>query len=127
MVPVFILTALLSWFLALGSRGWAYKIGAIDQPRGGRKIHQKPTPLLGGLGIEVSAVGVAGLYRDFLDTFVIDIQDADQRERLEHLGLSVIVTNTIMSDVERSENLARVTVEHGQMKTMKNEELRMKS
>ncbi len=100
---------------------------AISPLVAGKPIKGPADRLLGGLGIEVSAVGVAGLYRDFLDTFVIDIQDADQRERLEHLGLSVIVTNTIMSDVERSENLARVTVEHGQRKTMKNEELRMKS
>jgi LPPG:FO 2-phospho-L-lactate transferase len=85
----------------------------------GKPIKGPADRLLGGLGIEVSAVGVATLYRDFLDTFVIDTQDAAQRERVEQLGLSVIVTDTIMSDVEKSTTLARVVVEHEHRKTIR--------
>jgi LPPG:FO 2-phospho-L-lactate transferase len=87
-------------------------IVAISPLVAGKPIKGPADRLLGGLGIEVSAVGVANLYRDFLDTFVIDTQDAAQRERVAHLGLSVIVTDTIMSDVEKSTTLARVVVEH---------------
>ncbi len=87
-------------------------IVAISPLVAGKPIKGPADRLLGGLGIEVSAVGVATLYRDFLDTFVIDTQDAAQRERVEQLGLSVIVTDTIMSDVEKSTMLARVVVEH---------------
>ena len=90
----------------------AAPIAAISPLVAGKPIKGPADRLLGGLGIEVSAVGVATLYRDFLDTFVIDTQDAAQRERLEHLGLSVIVTDTIMSDVEKSITLARVVGEH---------------
>jgi LPPG:FO 2-phospho-L-lactate transferase len=87
-------------------------IAAISPLVAGKPIKGPADRLLGGLGIEVSAVGVATLYRDFLDTFVIDTQDATQQERLERLGFSVIVTDTIMSDMEKSTALARVVVEH---------------
>jgi LPPG:FO 2-phospho-L-lactate transferase len=83
---------------------------AISPLVAGKPIKGPADRLLGGLGIDVSAVGVAGLYRDFLDTFVIDTQDIQQRSRLEKLGLSVIVTDTIMSDMEKSVALAQVVV-----------------
>jgi LPPG:FO 2-phospho-L-lactate transferase len=85
---------------------------AVSPLVAGKPVKGPADRLLGGLGIEVSAVGVASLYRDFLDTFVIDTQDVTQRERLERLGLAVIVTDTIMSDVEKSTTLARTVVEH---------------
>jgi LPPG:FO 2-phospho-L-lactate transferase len=78
----------------------------------GKPIKGPADHLLRGLGIEVSVSGVAGLYEDFLDTFVLDTQDADQRERLERRGLATIVTDTIMSDIEKSIALARVIIEH---------------
>jgi UDP-GlcNAc:undecaprenyl-phosphate GlcNAc-1-phosphate transferase len=43
--------AVASFVLCLSIRNFAKKAGAIDQPTGGRKIHQIPTPLWGGLGI----------------------------------------------------------------------------
>jgi LPPG:FO 2-phospho-L-lactate transferase len=95
-------------------RTTAAPIVAMSPLVAGKPIKGPADRLLGGLGIEVSAIGVATLYRDFLDTFVIDTQDAAQRERVEQLGLSVIVTDTIMSDVEKSITLARVVVEHQQ-------------
>jgi LPPG:FO 2-phospho-L-lactate transferase len=89
---------------------------AVSPLVAGKPIKGPADRLLSGLGVEVSAVGVASLYRDFLDTFVIDTQDVDQRERLVHMGLNVIVTDTIMSDMEKSIALARVVIEHGQQK-----------
>lgn len=89
---------------------------AISPLVAGKPVKGPADRLLSGLGIEVSAVGVAGLYRDFLDGFVIDTQDADQRERLEQFGLTVLVTDTVMSDVDKSVALARAVVEHGRNK-----------
>ncbi len=62
--------------------------------------------MLSGLGLEVSAVGVAGLYQDFLDTFVIDPKDAHLQPRLEKMGLRVLVTDTVMQDLKKSIALA---------------------
>lgn len=50
-IALFVLALGSSWVAAFGSRNLAVKFGFLDQPRGGRKIHDKPIPLLGGLGI----------------------------------------------------------------------------
>jgi LPPG:FO 2-phospho-L-lactate transferase len=93
-------------------RETAAPVAAISPLVAGKPIKGPADRLLGGLGIAVSAVGVAGLYRDFLDTFVIDTQDHQQKSLLEELGVSVIVTDTIMSDMEKSIALAKVVVGH---------------
>jgi len=92
---------------------------AVSPLVAGKPIKGPADRLLSGLGVEVSAAGVAGLYRDFLDTFVIDIQDRQQRRRLEELGVSVVVTDTVMSDMEKSVALAQVVVESKHMKKRK--------
>ena len=93
-------------------RETAAPVAAISPLVAGKPIKGPADRLLSGLGIAVSAVGVAGLYRDFLDTFVIDTQDHQQKSLLEELGVSVIVTDTIMSDMEKSIALAKVVVGH---------------
>src|SRR5205085_1551200 len=49
---------------------------AVSPIVGGSPIKGPADKLMSGLGIEVSAVGVARCYRDFLDIMVIDQQDA---------------------------------------------------
>ena len=67
--------------------------------------------LMRGLGHEVSAFGVAELYADFLDTFVIDVADVSEKKRIEGLGLKVKVTNTLMRTLEDKVQLAKVVLE----------------
>jgi LPPG:FO 2-phospho-L-lactate transferase len=66
--------------------------------------------MLRGLGLEVSAFGVAKLYSDFLDMFVLDVVDVSCREHIEKLGLEVKVTNTLMTSLERKVELARAVL-----------------
>jgi LPPG:FO 2-phospho-L-lactate transferase len=63
------------------------------------------------LGLEVSAYGVAKLYSDFIDTFVIDDKDAGERGRIEQLGIRVKVTNTVMKGLEDKISLAKAVLE----------------
>ncbi|MEA2460563.1 MAG: 2-phospho-L-lactate transferase [Actinomycetota bacterium] len=63
--------------------------------------------MLAAAGIEVSAYGVAELYADFLDRFVLDVRDESHRDRINGLGIEAIVLDTIMADEERSVLLAR--------------------
>jgi LPPG:FO 2-phospho-L-lactate transferase len=86
------------------------KVAAISPIVGGSPIKGPADKLMRGLGLEVSAYAVARLYRDFLDTFVIDQVDQAEKERIEELGLHVITTNTIMRDLEAKVQLARVTL-----------------
>jgi len=67
--------------------------------------------MMRGLGMEVSAVGVARAYADFLDVLVIDQQDADLAAGVEAEGVKAIVTDTIMRDLDVKRALARVTLE----------------
>lgn len=94
----------------------AAPVVAVSPLVAGKPVKGPADRLLSGLGIEVSVTGVAGLYQDFLDTFVIDTQDENQRACLEQLGLTVIATDTIMSDMEKSVALARVIMQHERQK-----------
>lgn len=76
----------------------------------GRPVKGPADRMLTGLGIEVSPAGVAGLYQDFLDVFVIDEQDASIRTQLEKMGIKVVVTDTIMSDLGKSIALAKTVL-----------------
>jgi LPPG:FO 2-phospho-L-lactate transferase len=67
--------------------------------------------LMRGLGLDVSAYGVALLYKDFLDGFVMDTVDEGQRERIEKLGLKVCVTNTIMKNLDDKVRLAKTVLD----------------
>ncbi|HKA56204.1 MAG TPA: 2-phospho-L-lactate transferase CofD family protein, partial [Candidatus Binatia bacterium] len=92
---------------------------AVSPLVAGKPIKGPADRLLSGLGVEVSAAGVAALYEDFLDTFVLDAQDTDQRARLRRQGLTVITADTIMTDIDKSVALARIVVEQGRNKRRK--------
>src|SRR5438132_6624600 len=80
---------------------------AISPIVGGAPIKGPADKLMRGLGMDVSAVGVAVCYRDFLDVMVIDEQDAHLAEQIEDLGIPTVVTNTIMRDNDAKAALAR--------------------
>ena len=88
----------------------------------GKPIKGPADRMLSGLGIEASAAGVAGMYTGFLDSFVIDTRDAGQQARLEAQGLTVQVTDTIMTDMDKSVTLAQTVVEQSYTKRLKSNE-----
>ena len=61
-------------------------------------------------GYETSSKGVAELYKAFLNTLVIDNQDAQMKGDLEEIVPEVIVTNTFMNSIEDKINLAKVVL-----------------
>lgn len=85
-------------------------IVAVSPIVGGAPIKGPADKLMRGMHIDVSAVGVARCYRDFLDVMVIDEQDAQLVEEVEDLGIPTVVTNTIMSDSKAKAELARTTL-----------------
>lgn len=84
---------------------------AVSPIVGGAPIKGPADKLMRGLDMEVSAVGVARCYRDFLDVMVIDEQDAHLLSRIEDLGIPAVVTNTIMRDSAAKTALARRVLE----------------
>lgn len=77
---------------------------------GGMPIKGPADKLMRSLGFEVSAFGVANLYSDFLDAFVIDSIDVAQKSRIEQLGIDVTVAPTIMKSLEDKVALAKTTL-----------------
>jgi len=87
------------------------RVVAVSPIVAGAAIKGPADKMLRGLGLEASAFGVAKLYSDFLDAIVIDTRDAAEKDRIEKLGLSVTVTNTMMKTLGDKISLAKVTLE----------------
>jgi LPPG:FO 2-phospho-L-lactate transferase len=79
---------------------------AVSPIVGGAPIKGPADRLLRGIGVEVSARGVAGLYRDWAGGFVLDARDAAQRDDVAALGLRPRVTDTVMRSSEAAARLA---------------------
>ena len=84
---------------------------AVSPIIAGAPIKGPADKLMSGLGMEVSAVGVARCYRDFLDVMVIDEQDAHLAVKIEDLGIPTVVTNTIMRNDAAKAALARTVLQ----------------
>lgn len=86
------------------------RISAVSPIIAGAAIKGPADKMLKGLGIEVSAFGVVKYYSDFLDAIVIDSRDALLRERIEKLGISVTITNTVMKTLNDKIELAKAVL-----------------
>ncbi|MDI3341662.1 MAG: 2-phospho-L-lactate transferase [Sphaerobacter sp.] len=97
--------------------GFRERLRAVDAPVvavspivGGAALKGPADRMLASLGHEVSAVGVARLYQDFLDGIVIDQVDASLASRIEAMGIAVHVTDTVMRDEAGRRALADETL-----------------
>jgi LPPG:FO 2-phospho-L-lactate transferase len=84
---------------------------AVSPIVGGAAIKGPAVPLMRAMQVEASAVGVAHLYRDFLDVLVIDHVDSALQADIEALGIRVVVTDTIMRGAPEKAALAQVALE----------------
>lgn len=85
-------------------------IVAVSPIVGGLPIKGPAQPLMRACGLEVSALGVAALYRDWIDGFVFDARDAAARASIEALGLEVAVLDTLMVDAAASKRVALAAI-----------------
>lgn len=84
---------------------------AISPIVAGEVVKGPAAKMLQTLGHEVSATGVARIYRDFIDVMVIDEQDRALAPEVEALGLRCLVTDTIMSSDAKKAALAGALLE----------------
>jgi LPPG:FO 2-phospho-L-lactate transferase len=77
---------------------------------GGKVVRGMADRLLPAVGADVSAAGVAGLYNDFLDGFVIDRVDDGLADEIREAGIAVEVTQTIMRSAEDAAALAKTAL-----------------
>ena len=81
-------------------------IVAVSPIVGGYALKGPAAQMLATLGHEVSALGVARLYADVIDGFVIDEVDRELGPVIELLGPRVLVTATVMGDEADRRRLA---------------------
>ena len=91
-------------------RETAAPVVAISPLVGGVPVKGPAAQLLRGTGTDVSASGVAALYRDFAAGFVLDERDAEQIPAVEALGLATRSLDTLMTDIPRSVAVAEAAV-----------------
>jgi len=89
----------------------AAPVAAISPIVGGRALKGPAARMMKSLGMHVSALGVAELYRDFVDVFILDQVDAGQAAKVKALGMRVVVTDTIMTSMAKKKALARAAAE----------------
>ncbi len=85
-------------------------VAAISPIVAGAPIKGPLHRMLKGLGHEVSPVGVARLYRDCVDIFVMDRRDAALAPRIATLGMRPVVTDTLMTSPAKSRRLAAIVL-----------------
>jgi LPPG:FO 2-phospho-L-lactate transferase len=87
----------------------AYKI-AISTIIGGKAVRGPAHKMMKELGNEPSSFGVADLYKEFVNLMIIDNQDATLKTSINDLGIRVVLTNTLMSNMDSKINLAKLAL-----------------
>jgi LPPG:FO 2-phospho-L-lactate transferase len=83
------------------------KVAAITPIVGGQALKGPAAKMLASLGYDSSALGVAKLYADFADLFVLDQQDGRLGPEFGAAGITVLTANTIMNSAGAKQQLAR--------------------
>jgi LPPG:FO 2-phospho-L-lactate transferase len=82
-------------------------VAAVSPIIGGKPVSGPAAKFMNALDIEVSSRGVASLYQEFLDKFIIDVEDSESKKKIEKLISDVSITNTNMKTINDKVNLAR--------------------
>ena len=82
------------------------RVVAVSPIVAGKALRGPAAAMLGSLGHETSAVGVAGLYQALAATLVIDDEDAPVAGSVERLGIRARVTGAVMTDAPSRRALA---------------------
>lgn len=84
---------------------------AVSPIIGSDSVSGPASKFMKALGIDVSSVGVASLYEEFLDNIVIDNDDYNLQSELNQIINKVTITNTIMNSLDAKINLAQTIMD----------------
>ena len=96
--------------LLAAARTRAVPVVAVSPIIGGRALKGPADRMLVSLGHESSAAGVARLYADLVDVFVLDVADAALAPEIETLGMRTVVADTVMTDDASRARLAALVL-----------------
>jgi LPPG:FO 2-phospho-L-lactate transferase len=94
-----------------GARARGARTAAVSPIVGGRALRGPADRMLVSLGHESSALGVARMYADLVDVFVLDRADEALAPAVETLGLRTLVTDTVIADDASRARLAAEVIE----------------
>ncbi len=77
----------------------------------GQAVKGPAAAMMRSLGHEASAAGVASLYRDFVNVFVLDQADAGLAPAVKQLGMRPVVCRTMMKGLPEKVALAQAVLE----------------
>ncbi len=80
---------------------------AVSPLIAGRALKGPAADMMKGMRLRPDALGVAQLYRDFVDVLVLDRADAGLAALVERLGIRPVVANTLFDTPRRRRSLAR--------------------
>jgi LPPG:FO 2-phospho-L-lactate transferase len=87
------------------------KVIAVSPIVGNAPVSGPAGVLMGGLGYEVSPVGVAKIYRDFVSVLLVDEGDRERVEEIAKLGIRAVPASLLMPDLSSRMKLARMVLE----------------
>jgi LPPG:FO 2-phospho-L-lactate transferase len=76
-----------------------------------RALKGPTAKMLSELDYAVSPTAIAGIYKDFLDVFVLDESDQELQGEIEALNLRVVTSRTVMNNTQEKTDLARRILE----------------
>lgn len=83
---------------------------AVSPIIGGAPVSGPAGKMMQACGLEVSSMGVAEYYQDFLDIFVYDERDSADEFAFERLGCRDTRADTLMTSTQKSKELAEIVV-----------------
>lgn len=86
------------------------KVIAVSPIIGNAPVSGPAGKLMQACGLEVSSMGVAEYYQEFLDVFVFDERDRADEFAFERLGCRASRADTLMTSTEKSRELAEFVV-----------------
>ena len=86
---------------------------AVSPIIGGQAVRGPAAKIMTELGYEATCLGVAGLYQDICDVFLIDEQDKGLSPSIGGLGMEPVVAPILMETEEDKVALARLILELG--------------
>lgn len=87
------------------------RVVAVSPIVGGRTLKGPADRMMSALGIDPTPVGVAAMYRDFLDVLLVDEQDRRLAAAVEEMGVRAVVTQTVMRGIDEKRALAQAALQ----------------
>jgi len=84
---------------------------AVSPFIGERAFSGPAAGLMASQKLEPTSEGVAGLYKGLIDAIVIDESDARQKKAIEGMGISCVLSSTLMKSPDDERRVAKVAIE----------------